>query len=97
MKTNNITPEQLLSRITSITSITPEQLRSESRFKEVSLSRHVFVYLMREHGYVYREIGLRIGNRTPATLIHSVSVVRNGLECGDKRIINLLKSIEEYE
>ena len=54
---------------------------SQNRSKEITLARHVAVYLSKQlTKSPLAEIGYKMGKRTHATMLHSIAYVREQLE-----------------
>ena len=61
--------------------IPPKALLAQNRSREVSQARHVALYLSKELTECsLSEIGLKMGKRTHATVLHSIAIVKEQLE-----------------
>jgi chromosomal replication initiator protein len=78
---NPITIESIIGTVAQIFSIVPAILTSKKRTQEVALGRQVAMYLARTlTNLSLKSIGAEFGGRDHSTVIHAVTVVREGME-----------------
>lgn len=71
-KYSELTPEAVQRAVAQKFGVEIEQLRSEKRTKEITIARHVAMYLTRElTGYSLQAIGKVFGGRNHASVIHA--------------------------
>jgi len=76
-----ITIQDVLSAVSKHYNVPEKALIAQNRSKEVMMARHVAAYLSKKlTDKSYQEIGLRLGKRTHATILHSVTYVHEQLE-----------------
>ena len=75
------TIEDVLEEVSKHFNIPQRALVSQNRAKEIAQARHVAAYLSKKlTDSSLTEIGFRMGRRTHATILHSVSYVNEQLE-----------------
>ena len=78
---HHTTVEDVLEQVTKHFNLPQKALVSQNRSKEISQARHVAAYLCKQLTQSsLTEIGYRMGRRTHATVLHSVSFVKEQLE-----------------
>lgn len=76
-----IDSKEILESVAEQFNLQPHALISESRIREVSLARHIAIYLIKElTDHSLNEIGLYMGHRSHATILHSLRQLKNQLE-----------------
>lgn len=77
---NPITMPSIINTVAQIFSVVPAQLVSKRRTQEIALGRQVAMYLARTlTNLSLKSIGAEFGGRDHSTVIHAVSVVREGM------------------
>lgn len=75
------TVEDVINAVSQHYNLPPKALLAQNRSKEISLARHVAVYLCKQlTDRSLTEIGYRMGRRTHATVLHSIAYVRDMME-----------------
>jgi chromosomal replication initiator protein len=75
------TVEDVINAVSAHYNLPAKALLAQNRSKEVSLARHVAVYLCKQlTDRSLSEIGYRMGRRTHATVLHSIAYVRDMME-----------------
>ena len=75
------TVEDIVEVVAQHYNLSPKALLVQNRSKEVSMARHIAVYLSKQlTDRSLSEIGYRIGRRTHATVLHSIAYVRDLME-----------------
>lgn len=86
--------EFVLSQISEVSSITPEQIKSRSRVREIIDWRHIARYVCYVNNYgTLRFIGLETGGHDHSTVIHSVEKVRDLIAVKDKGFMDKINAI----
>ena len=76
-----VTVADVLGTVAEHYNIPEKAITSQNRSKEISLARHVAVYLCKQlTKSSLAEIGFKMGKRTHATMLHSIAYVRDQLE-----------------
>lgn len=96
-KTPDYTEHDLISDVCKYFKMTPEEMRAKKRFTELVRCRQIIMYFMCEmyprlsQGY----IGLLVGGKDHATVIHSCKTVKNDMETNPdyKKMIDEIKSL----
>lgn len=71
----------IIATVAEYFNIPPKALVAQNRSKDVSQARHVALYLSKElTNCSLNEIGFKMGRRTHATVLHSISLVKSQLE-----------------
>lgn len=73
-------PDGILFSVAARFGVTLAELHSADRHKRIARARHVAMWLMRQGGMSYPEIGRAIGNRDHTTVMSAVRKVEAGLE-----------------
>ena len=80
-KTRSITAEVIMQTVSDYYSITPEDLISPSRRREITVPRQIAIYLTREMTTMsLPQIGQAFGNRDHSTILHSCSLVSSNMK-----------------
>ena len=80
-KTRSITAEVIMQTVSDYYSITPEDLISPSRRREITVPRQIAIYLTREMTTMsLPHIGQAFGNRDHSTILHSCSLVSSNMK-----------------
>lgn len=76
--------------------VTVELMRGRSRKREVVVSRHIFMYLMRKRkeNFSLASIGNHLG-KDHATVLHGCRMVNNMLDTGDWLYTSVLEATEQ--
>ncbi len=89
------TPETVISAITGTFNISLEELRSNSRRREISWARQVGMYLMRQHTDLsLPRIGEEFGGKDHTTVMYSCEKVAQ-LRDNDPEIGNLIRQLSD--
>ena len=68
---DNPTFVEVINRVAHIDSLSPSIIISKSRKENAVAARQVISYVMYEEGFVYSDIGLLLGGRDHATILHA--------------------------
>ena len=80
-----ITLEKIMDTVCGHYNVTPEDLCSRNRKQKIALVRQVAMYIASEHTNLSNvQIGLNLGNRNHATVIHAINQVKNLLDVDEK-------------
>jgi len=80
-----ITLEKIMETVCEHYNVTPEDLSSRNRKQKIAFVRQVAMYMASEHTNMSNvQIGLNIGNRNHATVIHAINQVKNLLDVDEK-------------
>ncbi len=75
------TISDIIATVAEYYNVPPKSLIAQNRSKDVSQARHVALYLSKElTNCSLNEIGFKMGRRTHATVLHSISLVKSQLE-----------------
>ncbi len=92
---NDISMEDIIQKVSNISSISEDEIVGKSRKSEISDARQVSMYLSREIiGTSLNNIGLFFGGRDHTTVIHAVNTVTSKIE-SDIRIKNMLSVVKQ--
>ena len=92
---NDISMEDIIQKVSNISSISEDEIVGKSRKSEISDARQVSMYLSREIiGTSLNNIGLFFGGRDHTTVIHAVNTVTSKIE-SDTRIKNMLSVVKQ--
>jgi chromosomal replication initiator protein len=92
---NDISMEDIIQKVSNISSISEDEIVGKSRKSEISDARQVSMYLSREIiGTSLNNIGLFFGGRDHTTVIHAVNTITNKIE-SDTRIKNMLSMAKQ--
>ena len=76
-----VTVEDVISKVTKHYSLPEKALSAQNRSREVSQARHIAIYLCKQlTNCSLNEIGQRMGHRSHATVLHSVSLIKEQIE-----------------
>lgn len=78
-KTSPFYPENIIQAVCSFYGIKPTQLRGSGREQRVVIPRHVCMFLLKERGLTFSEIGNLLGGRDHTTVIHGVEKIEKQL------------------
>ncbi len=80
-----ITLDKIMETVCNHYNVTPEDLCSRNRKQKIALVRQVAMYIASEHTNLSNvQIGLNLGNRNHATVIHAINQVKNLLDVDEK-------------
>jgi len=72
-----------------------DQLKSTQRTKEITLARHITIFLMKESTHrSFRDIGEYLGGRDHSTIMHAYNKVKKSLE-HDASLIQMITQIKK--
>ena len=92
---NDISMEDIIQKVSNISSISEDEIVGKSRKSEISDARQISMYLSREIiGTSLNNIGLFFGGRDHTTVIHAVNTITNKIE-SDTRIKNMLSMVKQ--
>ena len=92
---NDISMEDIIQKVSNISSISEDEIVGKSRKSEISDARQVSMYLSREIiGTSLNNIGLFFGGRDHTTVIHAVNTITNKIE-SDTRIKKMLSMAKQ--
>ena len=75
------TVNEVLTKVAQFYNLSVKLLTSQNRSREVTQARHVAFYLSKElTGSSLTEIGFKMGHRTHATALHSISLIKSQME-----------------
>ena len=81
LQPQTISIEDIMGAVSKQYNIPEKALVAQNRSKEISLARHVAMYLSKQlTDRSLTEIGFRMGRRTHATVLHSIAYVREMME-----------------
>ena len=93
-----ITVEKIISEVSKIYSIDPEEMRSQRRTANISLARKVAIYVIQEvTGLPYESIGQEFNGRDHSTVVYAIKSVKEEMEhdSGFKSIVeDIIKNIK---
>lgn len=88
-----ITVEKIISEVSTVYGISPEDIRSNKRAQQVSIARKVAIYVVREVTQMpLASIGTEFGGRDHSTIVYSVNNVTAAIE-KDQNLRNLVNDI----
>ena len=71
----------IIATVAEYFNVPPKSIVAQNRSKDISQARHVALYLSKElTNCSLNEIGFKMGRRTHATVLHSISLVKSQLE-----------------
>ncbi len=92
--TNDVTIPIIINVVSKYYGITPKEMTSKSRSRDIALPRQIAMYLSRKHtNNSLPKIGRYFGGRDHTTVIHACDKIKNNL----KRDKDLIRQIEENE
>lgn len=87
--------EYVLQQIAEISDVTPEQIKSRNRMRELIEWRHISRYICYVNNYgTLRFIGLQTGGHDHSTVIHSIQKVRDMIGIKDKVFMDKLNAVK---
>lgn len=88
-----ITVEKIISEVSAVYGVSPEDLRSNKRSSQISIARKVAIYVVREITQMpLASIGTEFGGRDHSTIVYSVNSVSEGIK-KDSNLNNLVNDI----
>ena len=88
-----ITVEKIISEVSNVYGVSPDDIRSNKRSQQVSIARKVAIYVVREITQMpLAAIGTEFGGRDHSTIVYSVNSVTEALE-KDANLKNLVNDI----
>ena len=89
-----ITVEKIISEVSTVYGVTPDDLRSNKRSQQISIARKVAIYIVREiTDMPLASIGTEFGGRDHSTVIHSFRKVEEQI-LEDKDLADLIALID---
>ena len=95
-KTRSITPEVIMQTVGDYYGITPEDIISPTRRREITVPRQIAIYLTREMTTMsLPQIGQAFGNRDHSTILHSCNLVSNNIKSSSSMasVVNDIKNL----
>lgn len=88
-----ITVEKIISEVSSVYGVSPEDLRSNKRSQQISIARKVAIYVVREITQMpLASIGTEFGGRDHSTIVYSVNSISDAIR-KDQSMSNLVNDI----
>lgn len=88
-----ITVEKIISEVSTVYGVSPEDLRSNKRSSQVSVARKVAIYVVREITQMpLASIGTEFGGRDHSTIVYSVNSITESIK-KDQNLSNLVNDI----
>jgi len=88
-----ITVEKIISEVSTVYGVSPDDLRSNKRSSQISIARKVAIYVVREITQMpLASIGTEFGGRDHSTIVYSVNSVAEGIK-KDSNLSNLVNDI----
>ncbi|HAE51726.1 MAG: chromosomal replication initiator protein DnaA [Ruminococcus sp.] len=88
-----ITVEKIISEVSTVYGVSPEDIRSNKRSQQVSIARKVAIYVVREITQMpLASIGTEFGGRDHSTIVYSVNSVTEAIN-KDANLNNLVSDI----
>lgn len=88
-----ITVEKIISEVSSVYGVSPDDLRSNKRSAQISIARKVAIYVVREITQMpLATIGTEFGGRDHSTIVYSVTSVSDAMK-KDPNLQNLVNDI----
>ena len=88
-----ITVEKIISEVSTVYGVSPEDIRSNKRSQQVSIARKVAIYVVREITQMpLASIGTEFGGRDHSTIVYSVNSVTEAIN-KDSNLNNLVSDI----
>lgn len=88
-----ITVEKIISEVSAVYGVSPEDLRSNKRSQQISIARKVAIYVVREITQMpLASIGTEFGGRDHSTIVYSVNSITEGIQ-KDANLNNLVNDI----
>lgn len=93
-KTNKTDANKIISVVADYYSVSNEQIKGKGRKAQITLARHIAIYLIRELLDIpYVEIGALFSNRDHSTIIYSIENVSNMLKT-DKELEGVITKLK---
>lgn len=81
LQPQTITVDEIISTVTKHYNLPEKAITSSNRSKDIALARHIVAYLSKQlTDNSLNEIGFRLGRRTHATVLHSISYMNEMLD-----------------
>ena len=81
LQPQTISIEDIMDAVSKHYNVSEKALIAQNRSKDISMARHVAVYLCKKMtDRSLTEIGFRMGRRTHATMLHSIAYIRDMME-----------------
>ena len=88
-----ITVEKIISEVSTVYGVSPDDLRSNKRSQQISIARKVAIYVVREITQMpLASIGTEFGGRDHSTIVYSVNSVTEAI-AKDPNLSNLVNDI----
>lgn len=88
-----ITVEKIISEVSTVYGVSPDDLRSNKRSQQISIARKVAIYVVREITQMpLASIGTEFGGRDHSTIVYSVNSVTEAIH-KDSNLSNLVNDI----
>lgn len=88
-----ITVEKIISEVSTVYGVSPEDLRSNKRSQQISIARKVAIYVVREITQMpLASIGTEFGGRDHSTIVYSVNNITDAIK-KDSNLSNLVNDI----
>ncbi|MDD6278409.1 MAG: chromosomal replication initiator protein DnaA [Ruminococcus sp.] len=88
-----ITVEKIISEVSTVYGVSPDDLRSSKRSAQISIARKVAIYVVREITQMpLASIGTEFGGRDHSTIVYSITNVSDGMK-KDSNLNNLVNDI----
>ncbi|MBF0301347.1 MAG: chromosomal replication initiator protein DnaA [Oligoflexia bacterium] len=90
-----VTIDKIIYSVSRYFKITSADIKSKSRNKNITLPRHIAMYLSNKHlDVTFKEIGLQFSNRDHTSVIHAVEKIKENLKV-DKDLMQTVVTIEK--
>jgi hypothetical protein len=90
------TPDAFLGAVCAVCKVSPEEIKSPLRSRELARFRQMLMYLLKVDGNLHEGEIANFLNRNRTTVINGVKVVRRQLENGDTVLASQLDKIRTY-
>lgn len=88
-----ITVEKIISEVSTVYGVSPDDMRSTKRSSQVAIARKVAIYVVREITHMpLAAIGTEFGNRDHSTIVYSVNSLTDSM-AKDSNLNNLVNDI----
>ncbi len=76
-----ITIEEVMAKVAKHYNLPEKALTAQNRSRDISQARHMAIYLSKQlTNSSLSEIGMKMGRRTHATVLHSISIIKDQME-----------------
>ena len=76
-----ITVDDVINKVAKHYSVTEKSIVAQNRSREITQARHIAIYLSKQlTGSSLSEIGFKMGRRTHATVLHSITLIKEQME-----------------